>query len=490
MAELPIYIHTAEQVRALDRHAIELGTPAYELMSRAGEAALRSLRTAWPSAQRIVVVCGCGNNAGDGYVLARLARSAGLSVVTIALFDPVQLQGDALVAWRDFVASGGSADEWDEEALVGVDVVVDAIFGTGLSRPLEARLGNCVDAINRSGVPVMALDIPSGLHADTGQALGAVIKASRTICFVGLKLGYYVGIGPDQVGVLEFDALGVDDSGGAIVARRIEECWLAEVLQPRSRSAHKGNNGRVLLIGGNRGMAGAALLAGEATLRVGAGLVTVATRTENIAAIVSDRPELMTHSVESSDALAPLITAADVIAIGPGLGQDDWARAMFNAVLATDKSLVVDADALNLLSARPSARGNWILTPHPGEAGRLLGCTTIEIQADRLASARAIAERYRGTVVLKGAGSIVERAGETPFICDAGNPGMATAGMGDVLTGVIAGLQAQLDDAFLAARAGVLVHALAGDKAAKAGQRGLIASDLFPHLRSLVNPHA
>jgi hydroxyethylthiazole kinase-like uncharacterized protein yjeF len=494
MSELPPFIHTAAQVRALDRQAIEkLGVTGYALMGRAGEAALQTLRRSWPKAKRIVVVCGAGNNAGDGYVLARLAHAAGLRVVTMALFDPAKLQGDALTAWRDFSAAGCSAVEWLESEVHRADVIVDAIFGTGLSRPLDERLIAYVNAMNSAPAPVLALDIPSGLHADTGQAMGAAIKATRTITFVGLKVGFYVGMGPDHVGVVEFDSLGVPNSGAEIVALRITQSWLAKILPPRPRTAHKGASGHVLIVGGGRGMAGAAHLAGEAALRVGAGLVTIATRAENIAAIVSERPELMVRAVESRDALEPLMAAADVVAIGPGLGQDEWARAMFAAAMATDKPLIVDADALNLLAQQQQARGNWILTPHPGEAARLLTLNTSQVQADRLGAAQALAQHYQAIVVLKGAGSIVTRHSEgieTPFICDAGNPGMATAGTGDVLTGVIAGLHGQLDDAFVAARAGVLVHAMAGDCAAADGQRGLIASDLFPHLRAMVNPHA
>jgi hydroxyethylthiazole kinase-like uncharacterized protein yjeF len=348
--------------------------------------------------------------------------------------------------------------------------------------------------MNDAGVPILALDIPSGLHADTGAAMGEAINATRTMCFVGLKVGFFVGVGPNHVGELEFDSLGVPDRGEQVAALRISESRLASTLPPRAKTAHKGSNGHVLIVGGGRGMAGAAHLAGEAALRAGAGLVTVATRTENIAAIVSERPELIVRGVESRDALTPLIAAADVIAVGPGLGRDEWARTMFEGVLASDKPIIVDADALNLLAQSPQShnksRGEWILTPHPGEAARLLGVTTAEIQADRLAAAESISKRYGAIVVLKGAGSIVMREQDPPHICTAGNPGMATAGMGDVLTGVIAALQAQLGDAFVAARAGVLVHATAGDRAAQAGQRGLIASDLFPHLRQLVNPHA
>jgi hydroxyethylthiazole kinase-like uncharacterized protein yjeF len=229
-------------------------------------------------------------------------------------------------------------------------------------------------------------------------------------------------------------------------------------------------------------------MAGEAALRVGAGLVTVATRGENVSAIVGGRPELICRGVERVEDLRPLLERADVLAVGPGLGQDEWARTLFEAALDSNKPTVIDADGLNLLAQHPRGSPDWILTPHPGEAARLLGATAENIQADRLGAARAIVERYLGTVALKGAGTIVASGGAAPFICDRGNPGMATAGMGDVLTGAIAGIAAQTLDTNSAAKAGVLVHALAGDRAARRGERGLVASDLFEHLPACVNP--
>jgi NAD(P)H-hydrate epimerase len=245
----------------------------------------------------------------------------------------------------------------------------------------------------------------------------------------------------------------------------------------------------VLVIGGNIGMAGAARMAGEAALRAGAGLVTVATRSENVAAIVGARPEIMCRGVTQSEELTALIAHADVIALGPGLGQDDWARMMFETALRADRRAVVDADALNLLAQSPRANANRILTPHPGEAARLIGKTTAEVQHDRLGAARAIAARYGGVVVLKGAGTLVLSDDGLPAICDRGNPGMASAGMGDVLTGVIAGIVAQKAELAAAARVGVLVHALAGDMAARRGERGLLATDLLAYLPTCVNPH-
>lgn len=492
MNSLPLAIHTAAQVRALDRHAIEqLSIPGYTLMTRAAEAAFTTLRSCWPHAQRIVVICGAGNNGGDGYVLARLARERRLDVEVIALTTPSLLRGDARRAWEDFVAAGGAAREWNEECLRNADVLVDAIFGTGLSRPLDEQMRARINTINESRVPILALDVPSGLHADTGAVLGAVVMAERTIAFVGLKLGYYLGEGPNCTGILTFDGLDLPvelaDSAG-IAAQRIEEHALARLLPRRRRTTHKGQQGHVLVIGGGVGMAGAARLAGEAALRVGAGLVTVATRPENVAAIVAYRPELICRGIERAEDLVALLDRCDVLAIGPGMGQDEWAAAMFETALQREMPSVLDADALNLLARTPLSRECWILTPHPGEAGRLLGIDAAGVQRDRLGSANAIVTKYGGTVVLKGAGTLVVTRAALPAICDQGNPGMASPGMGDVLTGVIAGIAAQTSDLPGAARAGVLVHAMAGDMAARRGERGMLATDLFTYLPTCVNP--
>lgn len=492
MANLPLAVHTAAQLRALDRHAIEdLGIPGYTLMTSAGEAALTTLRSYWPAAQRILVLCGPGNNGGDGYVLARLARARRLDVRVIASADPQSLRGDAQRAWQDFVAAGGATSEWSDDCLDHAEVLVDAVFGIGLSRPVDPEMAARIQAINERQVPVLALDIPSGLDADTGRILGAAIHAERTLSFIGLKLGFYLGEGPNFTGVVMFDALDLPDGAASFVdvaATRIGEDALARLLPRRRRTTHKGQQGRVLVIGGGVGMAGAARLAGEAALRVGAGLVTVATRPENVATITADRPELICRGIERADEIESLLDRADVLAIGPGLGQDAWAVMMVEAALRCGKPSVVDADALNLLAQSPCVSEHWILTPHPGEAGRLLGTSAAEVQDDRLAAARSIAERYGGVVVLKGAGTLVVQRDSPPSICDQGNPGMASPGMGDVLTGVIAGIAAQTADLAGAARAGVLVHAMAGDMAARRGERGLLATDLFTYLPTCVNP--
>jgi NAD(P)H-hydrate epimerase len=491
MEPLPVEVYSAAQVRAMDRHAIEAaGIPGYTLMQRAGEAALACLRRVWPDARRIAIACGAGNNAGDGYVLARLARAAGLEVSVAALLEPAQLSGDAAMAFKDFAAAGGRHSAFTPQSLTGAALVVDALLGTGLDRPVAGPMRACIETLNASGLPVFALDIPSGLDADTGRVRGAAVAAARTITFVGLKSGLYLGAARAHVGALEFAGLGVPSAareGVTPVLRRMNAGLLAAALPARGRLAHKGEHGRVLVVGGHA-MAGAARLAGEAALRTGAGLVAVATTAASATAIVGRRPELICHAATTAAKLRPLLKAADAVAVGPGLGLDRRAQRLLDAALAAGKPCVVDADAITLAAKRPRRRDHWILTPHPGEAARLLGTSTAAVQRDRLAALRAIAKQYGGVCVLKGAGTLVSARSGAPWICDRGNPGMATAGAGDVLTGIIAALMAGGAGAELAAAAGVLLHAIAGDRAAAAGERGVIAGDLVGELRHAVQP--
>jgi hydroxyethylthiazole kinase-like uncharacterized protein yjeF len=491
MPTLPAGIYSAAQVRELDRCAIErCAIPGYELMTRAGHATLTALRRAWPEARSLAILCGPGNNGGDGYVVARVARAQGLRVHVFAVDETRPPQGDARRALDDFVAAGGRCDPWHEPSMRGADVVVDALFGTGLTRDVTGPAAAMLQAINVSGRPVVAVDIPSGLHADQGRVLGVAARADLTVTFIGRKLGFYLDRGPDVVGRVEFDDLDVPLVACAEVPRTqslLDATVVAAALPQRPRTAHKGRHGHVLIVGGASGMGGAPRLAGEAALRVGAGLVTVAAHPQSLFALAS-RPELMTAGIGSVSDLEQALERASIVALGPGLGQSPWAMELLAAVLATGKPLVVDADALNLLALDPQARDEWVLTPHPGEAARLLGTTAAAVQSDRLAAAAELQARYGGTIVLKGAGSIVQTPRDGGWICDRGNPGMATAGMGDVLTGVIAGIAAQCGDLSRAARAGVFVHADAGDRAAEAGARGLTAGDVIEQLRAGVNP--
>lgn len=485
-------LYTAEQVRELDRRAIEgHALPAYELMGRAARAAFACLRERWPGARSVGVLCGAGNNGGDGYVLARLALQAGFAVELLALAPPARLRGAAALAHADFVAAGGVVADAAATGLPAGDVLVDAIFGTGLSRPVEGTARRAIEACNQSGRALLALDIPSGLHPDDGRVLGAAICADCTVAFIGRKLGAWLGAGPDHCGAQRFDDLGVPSAVYAGLdppATLIDPAEVRAVLPRRRRGAHKGEQGHLLLIGGGPGMPGAVRLAGEAALRTGAGLVTVLGHPDGLAAIASGRPELICKALLGPESIVEAAARADLVAIGPGLGHDLWAAEAFEAALALEMPMVLDADALNLLARAPRAVPRAILTPHPGEAARLLGSNVDAVQADRLGAAGALHQRYGATIVLKGAGTIVIAAGETPAICDRGNPGMAVAGMGDVLTGAIAALLAQGVSAPAAARAGVWLHAVAGDRATLAGERGLLASDLFEGLRALVNP--
>jgi NAD(P)H-hydrate epimerase len=367
------------------------------------------------------------------------------------------------------------------------DVYVDALYGTGLNRAPEASASSLIDRINASGVPVMALDVPSGLNADTGHCPGSAIVAQLTVSFIAAKRGTYTGQAATKVGTLVVDTLGLPEilwQGMPSDAALLE----AAHLPPRARDAHKGNNGHVLAIGGDHGTAGAIRLCSEAALRSGAGLVSVATRADNLFALNAARPELMAHAVHGPQELQSLLERATVLAVGPGLGQAAWGHALWLTALDSGKPMVLDADGLNLLAREPRQFSTpVVLTPHPGEAARLLSSTIAEVEKDRFAAARALAQRYDAVAVLKGSGSLIAHPDGRLDVCTWGNPGMATGGMGDLMTGVIAALMAQGCDAWQAARMGVGLHARAGDLAARHGERGLLASDLLEPLRTLGN---
>ena len=484
-------LYTVAQVRAFDRMAIETRDIAgYELMQRAAAAALRLLRSRWPDARRIGVICGGGNNGGDGYVLARLAQAAGLDPWLQGL-EPPRADSDAARAASDWNAAGGRVLAGAAE-LAPADIYVDAIFGSGLSRPPAAAAERLIGRMNRSVRPVLALDVPSGVDADSGNVPGMAVRADATITFVANKRGLATGAARSHCG----DVVVVDDlqipadvfASAEADARLMSRADLESLRAPRDADAHKGNFGHVLAIGGDVGMGGAIRLAGEAALRVGSGLVSVATRGEHVSALNAARPELMAHDVGGPQEIESLLQAASVIALGPGLGQRAWGHALWHAALAAGKPTVLDADALNLLARDDLALpANAVLTPHPGEAARLLGSDTRSINADRFGAVRALASKYHAVAVLKGAGSLVATPDGDVRVCPWGNAGMASGGMGDVLTGVIAGLLAQGLDAWHAACCGVALHARAGDAAAHAGQAGTLASDLFTHLRALRN---
>lgn len=489
MNELPRELYRTEQSRELDRLAIEVhGIPGYTLMERAGRVAYRVLRRCWPEARRICIVCGGGNNAGDGYVVARFALRDGLDVRVLTLIQPGRLQGAASTAAKAYLELG-QAEPFRAEALGEAEVIVDALLGTGLDRPVQERFAQAIEAINARRLPVLAIDIPSGIRGDTGQIMGVAVCAEVTSTFIALKRGLFTGDAPDCTGEVIFSDLDVPATVSAGIepaALRITTAAVSPWLPPRQRTAHKGRFGHVLVVGGDRGMGGAVRLAAEAACRLGAGLVTAATRSEHVAPILAARPEVMCRGVAGPEDLEPLFARATVVVLGPGLGNSDWSRALFARCVAFDGPLVIDADGLNRLAQAPQRRDDWVLTPHPGEASRLLGCPVAEVQANRFAALEAMQSRLGGVVILKGAGSLI-RSMATTWLCDRGNPGMASGGMGDILSGVLGGLLAQGLNPEAAAVSGVWLHALAADRAAADGERGLLATDLLPHLRRLAN---
>lgn len=489
--ERSIPLYTAAQVRSIDRHAIDvLGIPGFELMQRAATAAFASLRRHWPHSRRLLLLAGSGNNGGDAFLLGALALREGFDVEAIAA-SPASC-GDAERARATFVAAGGRVTAADADALFpDADVCVDGLFGTGLSRPVEGVAAALIRKLTEAACPVLALDVPSGLDANTGTRFGVAVRADVTISFVAWKRGLFTADAADLCGERELATLDLPDAAYAQtdVDAELLDASIDALLAARRNNVNKGSFGHVLVVGGDHGMGGAVRLSGEAALRCGAGLVSIATRAEHVTALNAARPELMAHGVADADSLAALLARATVVAIGPGLGQAAWGGALFEAALAAGRALVVDADALNQLAKAPRALpAGSLLTPHPGEAARLLGCTVAEIQRDRFAAARELAARHAAVVVLKGAGSLIADPQGRVAVCRWGNPGMASAGLGDVLTGVVAALLVQGLDAWSAARLGVALHARAGDLAAAEGQRGLIASDLFMPLRRLANP--
>lgn len=485
---LPRCLYRTVQVREIDRLVIQQGLiSGFKLMRRAGLAVVQTIQQRWPEIQSLAVFCGAGNNGGDGYVVASLALALGWRVKVYSLSDANNFAtSDALTAYQQYRQANGAVLPFNSNVVVEADVLVDALLGSGLNRPVTGLYAEAIAFMNVHSSPVIAIDTPSGLNTDTGDVSSCAVKAACTVTFIALKQGLFTGLASHYCGEIVFASLNIPVE----IVAQIPVAALRVVHEPlpvRNRWAHKGHYGHVFIIGGDYGYSGAVRLAGEAALRVGSGLVSLATRSNHAAMLNVYRPELMCHSVNLAKDITWLLTKANVIAVGPGLGQSHWAQELFMAAIDSGKSLVVDADALNLLAHLPLTHDNWVLTPHVGEAARLLGCSTAEIQHDRFSAVKAIQTRYGGVVVLKGAGTLIASA-QHVAVSNTGNPGMASGGMGDVLTGVIAGLIAQGLSAEKAAQQGVYGHGYAADLAVQQdGERGLLASDLMPYLRHWVN---
>jgi len=496
-------------MRTLDRWTIEHGTPGHVLMERAGAGAVRVLRERLRRPRGpVVVVCGRGNNGGDGFVVARHLRRARVPVEVWLAARPEEVRGDAarmLAAWRRARgAVRALATPADVEALarrlVRAAAVVDALFGTGLNAPVAGVAAAVIAAINACGAPVLAVDIASGLSADTGAPLGAAVRATVTATFGYPKVGQLMYPGVEHTGLLAVVDIGIPREALAAVAPGtvlLESEEVGAHLPPRRRDAHKGDFGHVLVIAGSRGKTGAALLAAQAAARSGAGLTTLAVPATLQAVLEAQVREAMTAALaDTGDGAAALADGAAASALladrgavvcGPGLGQASATRELIRHVVRQCTApLVLDADGLNAVAGTSVLRdrpGPTVITPHPGEMARLSGGDTVRVQADRLGAARAFARAERVVVVLKGARTVIASPVGATAICPTGNPGMASGGTGDVLAGVIGALLAQGLAAYDAAALGVFAHGAAGDAvAARQGEVGLLASDLLAEL--------
>ncbi len=502
MQNLPDNLYNVDSIVRLEQIAInQFDVPAYELMKRAGNAVFDVLKLKYPQQKRILILCGAGNNAGDGYVVARLAKQAGLDVSVVSLIEPDTLKNEAFLAYKDWLVIG-SNQAADLSLLKETDIVIDALLGTGLTREVSGEWGQWIEGVNGSNAPVISVDIPSGLLANTGAIAGMAISADYTVSFIGLKQGMVTAQAKDICGEIIFDDLTLPHEVYSEVpySARLMQSVDCSLLPERKASSHKGRFGHVLIVGGNTGMPGAVILAARAALRAGAGLVTIITVTENLAAIVAAVPEAMVKSCADDEEISglflqPFIDDVTHVAIGMGLGQNGWALTMLQYCLRLNKPMLMDADALNLIAsnALTVAVSPLVITPHPGEAARLLSknktLSTADIQSDRFAAVselHALFDRSEScTVVLKGSGTLIFD-GQAVKVCALGNAAMAAPGMGDVLSGVVIGLMAQNIATSDAAQLGVCLHAAAADLVTADKTRGLLASDVVDALQKVM----
>ena len=497
---LPEALYSADSVRAMDRYLIDQqGVDGFELMQSAARGAFRQLLRHWPSPASILVLCGAGNNGGDGYLVALNAHKQGIPVQCVSVSPAGKLSGDALKAFKAAeqagvaVADFAGLPEGDlARRLAAAGVVVDAMLGTGVAGAPREPFAGIIQALNQARVPVLAVDLPSGLNATTGAAEGEVVRATVTVTFIGAKAGLFTGAGACVCGRVVFESLGVQEQlqgyAGQPLASLQSWARCRDWFPERPLNAHKGQFGHVLVVAGDRGFGGAGIMAAEAAARSGAGLVSLATRPEHVTAALARCPNVMCHGLIHGSELAPLLQQADIVVCGPGIGRSAWGQQMLQQVLDSGKPQVLDADALNLMAARAVATAdNRVLTPHPGEAARLLECSVAEIEADRLRAATRIQKLWGGIVLLKGAGTLITDGSNAPFVVAGGNPGMATGGMGDVLSGMIGAFLGQLEDFTRATVAAASAHLAAADLASeRVGYKSLVPADVLDALPSVL----
>ncbi|WWP01696.1 MAG: bifunctional ADP-dependent NAD(P)H-hydrate dehydratase/NAD(P)H-hydrate epimerase [Candidatus Dasytiphilus stammeri] len=490
---LPYSIWTVRDTQQIEKEYLEnnQGLTQFNLMERAGKAAFDYIYHSYPQAKKWLVLCGPGNNGGDGYIVASLAQAAGIEITLLSSCTNSSPK-EAQKSRHQWLSSGGKISPHDIDWPNNLDIIIDGLLGNQLNRVPSYPYNMLINKANQSDLPIVSLDIPSGLSAETGATPGDVIKAAHTITFITLKPGLFTGKARKYVGKIHYDSLGIDEflKNKEASIKRMDANCLPILLPPRCPISHKREHGRLLIIGGEIGTAGAVRLAGEAALRTGSGLVKILTKKFNIIPILSNRPELMVDELRI-DTLDYSLNWADIIVVGPGLGQKNWGQKALSIIQKSTKPMLWDADALIMLSEKPDQRHNRIITPHPGEAAKLLNISIAEIESNRLDAAKSLANKYGGIVVLKGAGTIIASYQGDLVIADVGNAGMASGGMGDVLSGIIGSLLGQQLSYYQAACAGCIIHGAAADLlASQLGMCGILASDIFSQIHLLMNPES
>jgi len=490
--KLPEALYLSETVRQGEKRVAKaLGIPMYDLMERAGESVFSVVETRFKQCRHILVVTGTGNNGGDGYVVARLALKSGYKVTLWQVGSAVKITGDAKTAEQRFLAKGGCILSPADHVDSSVDLVIDGMLGTGLKGAVRDDVASVTRILNNTELPIVSIDAPSGLNTDTGRALGETIRSAITVTFIAMKQGLVTGQARRYVGELLFAGLSVDSEFADCYeadSLLTNEGWLS-ALKERSQDSHKGTHGRLLIVGGGDGMSGAAYLAAAASLRTGTGLTALTVHDSSCLPVRSLLPEAM---VSQTSELLSRLKWSSTICLGVGLGRLDWGQDVYQTVMkeahATPK--VIDADGLYWLAKKRCEVGlieNTIITPHPGEAAMLLDCSVTDVEDNRYRAVNQLCQKYQCVTVLKGAGTLVSD-GKKTVVCHAGNAGMATGGMGDVLAGVISSLLAQGYQTFDAATLGTLIHSMAADhNAERHGQVGLMASDVLGSLRYIIN---
>lgn len=487
----PAPIYTVAGIRAIEARAKADADPS--LMERAGRiAAEEAVRLTMDRSGTILIACGPGNNGGDGFVMARRLLQARRSIAVAFAGKADVLPPDARAAYDAWHEAGGMTyEDIPETPPEGWSLVVDALFGIGLKRPVSGHYAHWIARLNALPGPRLAIDIPSGLDCDTGSVLGHAFRATHTLSFLALKPGLLTSDGPDHAGAVTVAPLDIDPQAHlAAEGLRIRPSLFRDYLVPRAFNTHKGSFGDAGIIGGASGMNGAALLAGRAALKLGAGRILIGMMDRDAPSVDPTHPEMMLRTPSI------LLESADVLAVGPGLGTSDEARRILERALPLQAPLILDADALNLIAENErlehlcaNRRSATLVTPHPAEAARLLGTDTASVQGDRIGSALTIARRFNTLVALKGCGTIIALPDGRWLLNTTGNPGMSTAGMGDVLTGLITALVAQHWPAEAALIAAVHLHGAAADRLASqgVGPIGLTAGEIIDAARATFN---